>query len=235
MTDDPPRPTASRRRLLGLAAGVGIAASAGCLGSALESEPEEIEPREPTDPPEGTAGEFYYALEEQDEFDIEVDDLYWADSELGDTNDLILEYRSDADPLEDDESATDDDADTEDEDALEEGVDESEMPEPEEEIGLIMNVYNEILVEHGETDAHMLIGEVQNPFDGQAYGWGVKTEWLEAYNAGEMNEFALWMNVSNSRVYDDDEAEGDFEGDLEDGEFGDDPDDGEFGDDDTET
>lgn len=259
MTSDPPRPTASRRRFLGSAAVFGVAASAGCLGSAFESDAEEIEPEEPSDPPEGTAGEFYYVLENQDEFDIEVDDLYWANSALdGEDRDLILEYYSDAerveDTTEDNESTTEspeenesttgsedseprisglsneDTADDTEED-LDDGddadidhdpVDPSVRADSEEEMGIIMNAYNEILVEHGNTDTGMLVGEVQNPFDGQAHGWGVKTEWLEAYNDGEMNEFGLWMNVANSRVYGDDDEDGGLETDLEDDEFEDD-------------
>ncbi|MDS0474965.1 hypothetical protein [Natrinema sp. 1APR25-10V2] len=33
-----------------------------------------------------------------------------------------------------------------------------------------------------DADVGMLYAEIANPFDGQARGWGVKTEWCERYN-----------------------------------------------------
>ncbi|SEP95007.1 hypothetical protein [Natrinema salaciae] len=50
------------------------------------------------------------------------------------------------------------------------------------EIEVITTVYNEILVKHG-AGVGMLFAENTTPFDGQAHGWGVKTEWCERYNA----------------------------------------------------
>ncbi|WP_252698588.1 hypothetical protein [Natronosalvus vescus] len=47
----------------------------------------------------------------------------------------------------------------------------------------------------------MLIGDIVNPLEGQAHGWGVKTEWLEAYNDGDLEQFALWMQISQFIVY----------------------------------
>ncbi len=49
------------------------------------------------------------------------------------------------------------------------------------EIEIITTVYNENLVKN-DADVGMLYAEIANPFDGQARGWGVKTEWCERYN-----------------------------------------------------
>ncbi|ELY64477.1 hypothetical protein C489_17029 [Natrinema versiforme JCM 10478] len=50
------------------------------------------------------------------------------------------------------------------------------------ELEVITTVYNENLVKN-DAEVDMLYAEVANPFDGQAHGWGVKTEWCERYNA----------------------------------------------------
>ncbi|MFC6769877.1 hypothetical protein [Natrinema soli] len=50
------------------------------------------------------------------------------------------------------------------------------------EIEVITTLYNENLVKN-DAEVDMLYAEVAEPFDGQAYGWGVKTEWCEQYNA----------------------------------------------------
>ncbi|WP_254764614.1 hypothetical protein [Natrinema marinum] len=50
------------------------------------------------------------------------------------------------------------------------------------EIEIITTVYNENLVKN-DAEVGMLYAEIANPFDGQARGWGVKTEWCERYNA----------------------------------------------------
>lgn len=73
------------------------------------------------------------------------------------------------------------------------------------EIATITTVYHEILVNHG-TDLEMLYGEIANPFDEQAHGWGAKTEWFVQYDEGEMTQLTLWNSILNSRV---------FEGDVE--------------------
>lgn len=49
------------------------------------------------------------------------------------------------------------------------------------EIEIITTVYNENLVKN-DAGVGMLYAEITNPFEGQAYGWGVKTEWCERYN-----------------------------------------------------
>lgn len=90
-------------------------------------------------------------------------------------NDLLLRYTSDAD-------------------------DEQESME---ELAVILTVYNENLVKN-DAGIEMLYGEISNPFDKQAHGWGAKAEWFEAYNAGEKDEPTLWTHVLNSRVYEED-------------------------------
>ncbi|WP_408958104.1 twin-arginine translocation signal domain-containing protein [Natrinema sp. 74] len=50
------------------------------------------------------------------------------------------------------------------------------------EIEIITTVYNANLVKN-DADVGMLYAEVVDPFDGQARGWGVKTEWCKRYNA----------------------------------------------------
>ncbi|QLG48216.1 hypothetical protein [Natrinema halophilum] len=50
------------------------------------------------------------------------------------------------------------------------------------EIEIITTVYNENLVKN-DAGIGMLYTEIADPFDGQARGWGVKTEWCERYNA----------------------------------------------------
>lgn len=86
----------SRRSLLGATGSAAIAATAGCLGSALSSSPgrQQIEPTEPDEDREGTPEEFYYFLEENG---IEVESL----EREGD--DLFLVYDSDAEDLEESE------------------------------------------------------------------------------------------------------------------------------------
>ena len=71
------------------------------------------------------------------------------------------------------------------------------------EIEMILTVFNENLVKN-DADVAMLYAEVANPFDGQAHGWGCKTEWCERYNAGELSASLLVSNVLNSRVYEED-------------------------------
>lgn len=145
MTDDSPS-APSRRRFLGTAAALGTTAVAGCTGSLLgTSGSNEIEPEEPSEPRNGTPGEFYTLVERNG---IAVESLRWDES------DLVLEYASNA--------AT-----------------ESESTK---EIEIITTVFNENLVKN-DAEVGMLYAEVANPFDGQVYGWGVKTEWCERYNA----------------------------------------------------
>lgn len=49
------------------------------------------------------------------------------------------------------------------------------------EIEVVTTVFNEILVRH-DAGVGTLFAENTTPFEGQAHGWGVKTEWCERYN-----------------------------------------------------
>ncbi|MFC4541485.1 hypothetical protein ACFO5R_06050 [Halosolutus amylolyticus] len=207
MTDDSPRIPAgspTRRRFLGGVAAVGTIATAGCLGSVLGSSPSryEIDPEEPSEPREGTPGEFYHFLEENG---IDVDTL--VRDEQGDGDELVLLYRSDAETVE----------------------------ESDEEIMIVYQVYKQALIERG-SEISFLTCEITNPFDGQAYGWGIDTEWIRRYdtdgsnpnetddaareddgadedetagndtagNGIDMDQVTLWNNIMNSKVYGDD-------------------------------
>lgn len=78
------------------------------------------------------------------------------------------------------------------------------------ELEVITTVYNANLVKN-DAEIDMLYAEVANPFDGQAHGWGVKTEWCERYNAA----------VEGSGEGSDNETSSD-DGDSSDGTEGDD-------------
>ncbi|GAB3027452.1 hypothetical protein [Natronobiforma cellulositropha] len=68
-----------------------------------------------------------------------------------------------------------------------------------EEIGVVVQVFNAIIVAHG-TDLELFIAEIRNPFDGQAHGWGLEPWLLEAYNEGEADEMAVFGSILGSRV-----------------------------------
>ena len=207
--------TPSRRQFLGGLAGAGAVATAGCLGGFIGSSSQQsFDPAEPSDPPEGTPSEFYYVLEEGlRDYEITVEAMYENDG------DLILEYESTVGPGIVDETADDTDGDTASEDADGESTTDSETEAEEpadvgtdpleqatmDELGVIVQAYNEIVVQNGGgTEYEMLIGDIVNPLEGQAYGWGVRQEWLEAYNEGELQQFALWMQISQFIVYEED-------------------------------
>ncbi|WP_121741939.1 hypothetical protein [Natronorubrum halophilum] len=201
MTDDSVR-TPSRRHFLGAAAGTATTAvTAGCLGSLVDTTSStQIEPEPPSDPREGSPGEFYYFLEENG---IEVDELAREDDEL------YLTYRSEAEAVE----------------------------ESDEEIWLIYEVYKRALIRRG-SEIEFLYTEIANPFDGQALGWGINSEWVHQFDSDEtardenesdidgsttpdrnetagngtagnettedgldMNQITLWNNIMNSKVY----------------------------------
>ncbi|WP_312908394.1 hypothetical protein [Natronosalvus caseinilyticus] len=205
----------SRRRLLGGIGAAGLTGLAGCLGSFLGSSGRNFRPTEPSDPPQGTPEEFYYVLENGIQgYDITVEALYENDG------DLILEYQSTVgDDLErgsnssDGESATESDSDSADESTNESddspatGVDHDLYQATLDEMGVIVQAYNQTVVANGDSDYSMLVGDIVNPLEGQAYGWGVKNEWLEAHNEGEMQQMALWMNIQQMIVYEEDVAE----------------------------
>lgn len=205
--------TPSRRDFLGGLAVTGAVATAGCLGGFIGSSSQQsFDPSEPTNPPEGTPSEFYYVLEEGlRDYEITVEAMYENDG------DLILEYESTVDPAlagetddADDEDETEDsddetdDSETEDEKPAGVGTDPLEQATMDE-LGVIVQAYNEIVVQNGGgTEYEMLIGDIVNPLEGQAYGWGVRQEWLEAYNDGDLQQFALWMQISQLIVYEED-------------------------------
>ncbi|PGF17792.1 hypothetical protein CP556_17930 [Natrinema sp. CBA1119] len=152
-----------------------MAATAGCVGSLLDtsdSNANEIEPEEPSEPRKGTPGEFYTLVERND---IPVESLRW------DGSDLVLQYDSSAST--ESESTT--------------------------EIEVITTVYNENLVKN-DAEVNMLYAEVTNPFDGQAYGWGVKTEWCKQYNAAVDDS-----EGGDTETGSDDDGSTDAEGDTE--------------------
>ena len=190
MTHQAPRSSIPRRRFLRAAVGLGAMATAGCLGSGGDR----YEPTPVGDPPDGTPGEFYYVLEERVEgYDITVEALYENDG------DLILEYYSNA------ETAIEDTDDTDDTDEAD--VDELLGGDPVQEytldeIGIVADAFNEVLIKQGDGSSYgMLIGDIVNPMEGQAYGWGAKSAWFEQYNDGEMDETQLIMSISQLQVY----------------------------------
>lgn len=137
----------SRRQFLGAAAGTAATvATAGCLGALAgdSSGMTRIESEDPSDPREGSPGEFYYFLEEND---IEVDEL------LRDGDELYLTYRTGAETVE----------------------------ESDEEITIVYEVYKRALIQRGSS-VEFLYAEISNPFDGQALGWGINTEWVHKYD-----------------------------------------------------
>lgn len=204
-----------RRALLRGAGTLCVAAMAGCVGAIRDSADDGYEREELSDPPEGTPGELYYAVEERIEgYDLRVESLYENDG------DLILAYHSDAErALESDDDGADGsdandtgDGSSEDEETDSEESEESEPPVAHgddpvymrtmEEIGAITDIYNEILVKHGDdTEYGMLVGEIENPLEDQPYGWGAKTEWFERYNDGEMTQMDLMLSISGLVVY----------------------------------
>ncbi|MFC7230395.1 hypothetical protein ACFQMM_01645 [Saliphagus sp. GCM10025308] len=193
----------SRRRLLGGVGAAGLAGLAGCLGSFLGSSSQNIRPTEPSDPPQGTPEEFYYVLENGiQDYDITVEALYENDG------DLILEYQSTVgDDLEGDSNSSDDESANESDDPPATSVDHDLYQTTLDEMGVVVQAYNQTVVANGDSDYGMLVGDIVNPLEGQAYGWGVKNEWLEAHNEGEMQQMALWMNIQQMMVYEEDVAE----------------------------
>lgn len=92
------------------------------------------------------------------------------------------------------------------------------------EIVVVYEVYKQALIQRG-SDVDYLYTEIADPFDGQAHGWGINTEWIRDYDsqdAGSDNESAtdggnesesgtpdsdtisLWNMIENSKVYGDD-------------------------------
>ncbi|WP_436345920.1 twin-arginine translocation signal domain-containing protein [Natronorubrum sp. FCH18a] len=202
MTDGPLH-SPSRRRFLGAAAGTtATIAAAGCLSSLGGGSPSNrIDPVEPSEPREGSPGEFYYFLEEHG---IEVEELLREDDEL------LLTYRSEAETVSDSN----------------------------EEITIVYEIYKQALIQRG-SEIEFLYSEISNPFDGQALGWGIDTEWIHQHDSGEADEgldanesatadagnetegnetagnetadggfdsdaFTLWNKILNTKVYEED-------------------------------
>ncbi|WP_207591443.1 hypothetical protein [Halomontanus rarus] len=113
-------------------------------------------------------------------------------------DDLSLTYRSDAETVE----------------------------ESDQEIVIIYEVYKQALIHRG-SDIGFLYAELSNPFDGQALGWGINSEWIHRFDSqsngddagdveatnetdGEsedgidMNRVTLWNNIMNTKVYQED-------------------------------
>lgn len=101
-----------------------------------------------------------------------------------------------------------------------------------EEIMTVYQVYRQALIERG-SDIEMLLSEIENPFEEQAHGWGIDTDWIreaglddgdddpddvdgnetpddgdEDEDEMDMGEVMVWSNIVNSKVYgEDDEGE----------------------------
>ena len=229
MSRGPSESPVDRRALLRGTGALCVTAVAGCVSAVRDSSDDGYERETLSDPPEGTPGELYYAVEERVEgYDLQVESLYENDG------DLILAYHSDAEhalesegadsevSTDDDDSGTDDGGDDDsgtddggDDDSGTDGDDDevqtaaAREDDPVymrtmEEVGAITDIFNETLMKHGDGDEYgMLIGEIENPLEDQPHGWGAKTEWFERYNAGEMSEMDLMMSISGLVVYED--------------------------------
>lgn len=75
------------------------------------------------------------------------------------------------------------------------------VAESDEEIVVIYQAYQE-LIDHGSS-LENLYTEIVDPFEEQARGWGVDTEWVERYLDGEIDENELWGTIVESKSYGD--------------------------------
>ena len=217
MSRGPSELPVDRRGLLRGTGALCVTALAGCVSAVRDSSDDGYERETLSDPPEGTPGELYYAVEERVEgYDLQVESLYENDG------DLILAYHSDAERALESEDGSGSDEDGSDEDGSDDDENETDDDDEEpqtaaaqtddpvymrtmEEVGAITDIFNEILMKNGDGDEYgMLIGEIENPLDDQPHGWGAKTEWFEDYNADEMSEMDLMMSISGLVVYEDD-------------------------------
>ncbi|SFS64868.1 hypothetical protein [Halostagnicola kamekurae] len=73
--------------------------------------------------------------------------------------------------------------------------------ESDEEIVVIYQAYQE-LIDHGSS-LENLYTEIVDPFEEQARGWGIDTDWVERYLDGEINENELWGTIVESKSYGD--------------------------------
>lgn len=97
------------------------------------------------------------------------------------------------------------------------------VEESNEEIVIIYEVYKQALIHRG-SDVVFLYAEVSNPFDEQALGWGIDSDWIHQFDsqtegdtaggetttetAGDeteervdMNHVMLWNKIMNTKVY----------------------------------
>ncbi|AGB15201.1 hypothetical protein Halru_0568 [Halovivax ruber XH-70] len=99
------------------------------------------------------------------------------------------------------------------------------IPESNDEIGIVYQVYKGGLVDRG-SDISFLNCEIAAPFDDQAHGWGVRTEWIhehdgesdsgddetnatnETQSSGDRDLQTLWNLILNSKVYGDEGDDG---------------------------
>ncbi len=56
------------------------------------------------------------------------------------------------------------------------------VEESDDEIMTAYQVYRQALIHRG-SDVEFLYTEIENPFDGQAHGWGINSEWIHDYDA----------------------------------------------------
>ena len=82
-----------------------------------------------------------------------------VDELLRDDDDLYLTYRSEAETVE----------------------------ESNEEIAIVYEVYKQALIQRGSS-IEFLYAEIANPFDGQALGWGIDTEWIHRFDGADGND-----------------------------------------------
>lgn len=80
------------------------------------------------------------------------------------------------------------------------------VAESDEEIVVIYQAYQE-LIDHGSS-LENLYTEIVEPFDEQATGWGVDTEWVTQYLDGEIDENQLWGTIMQSKAYEDGDEPG---------------------------
>ncbi|WP_440771038.1 hypothetical protein [Natronorubrum sp. DTA28] len=107
------------------------------------------------------------------------------------------------------------------------------VSESNEEITVVYEIYKQALI-HRDSPIEYLYAEIANPFDEQALGWGINTEWVHEYDSSDADadssidadnqtssgansdHFTLWNLILNTKVYEDDLEDGDDEQDPED-------------------
>lgn len=105
------------------------------------------------------------------------------------------------------------------------------VEESDEEIMVIYEVYKLALIHRG-SEIEFLYTELEDPFDGQALGWGIDSEWVHRFDSPDeesegnetdanestnssvgnesaeegldMDQVTLWSNIMNTKVYEED-------------------------------